>query len=235
MSFIFASSHLPETQVQRPEDEEEEKDAQPKPSSGGVRPFSHLPQYAPSVARSAGTPPLTQPGNANLSHTQTLEYRTPDAQPGSHAKTLEYRMPHAQPQLIGSYQGGKSKPSPYLPDWLKPDTDHEDHPDSHEPPDLSPPLKPAPPNPRVPALVLPEWLQRHIDTLKKRPPNPDDDTPDWHLDGHTPGLRNDDASPYFPNPFGPSRNPKRRHRHPGFDPDPDQKPLPEGWQPQAYD
>ena len=42
MSFLFASSHLPETRVQRPEDEEED-DVQPMLHSGGVRAFSHLP------------------------------------------------------------------------------------------------------------------------------------------------------------------------------------------------
>ena len=41
MSFLFASSHLPETRVQRPQDEEEE-DVQPMLHSGGVRAFSHL-------------------------------------------------------------------------------------------------------------------------------------------------------------------------------------------------
>jgi|GEM_PF-3382820 len=45
MSFLFASSHLPETRVQRPDDlEDEEDDVQPMLHSGSVRAFSHLPQ-----------------------------------------------------------------------------------------------------------------------------------------------------------------------------------------------
>ncbi len=51
MSFLFASSHLPETRVQRPEDEEEEDDVLPMLHSGGVRAFSHLP-----AKRQAGDP-----------------------------------------------------------------------------------------------------------------------------------------------------------------------------------
>jgi hypothetical protein len=43
MSFLFASSHLPETRVQRPEDEEEDENMRPEPHSGMVRSFSHRP------------------------------------------------------------------------------------------------------------------------------------------------------------------------------------------------
>ena len=56
MSFLFASSHLPETRVQRPEDEEEEDDAQPMLHSGGVRAFSHLP------AKRVAAGPISQRG-----------------------------------------------------------------------------------------------------------------------------------------------------------------------------
>ena len=42
MSFLFASSHLPE--VKRPEEDEEEDNLQPMRWSGSVRAFSHLPQ-----------------------------------------------------------------------------------------------------------------------------------------------------------------------------------------------
>jgi len=64
MSFIFASSHLPETRVQRPEDEEED-DVQPMLHSGGVRAFSHLP-----AKRAAADPagPLSQRGAQALGH-----------------------------------------------------------------------------------------------------------------------------------------------------------------------
>ncbi len=56
MSFIFASSHLPE--VERPQDEEEEDDdAQPMQRSGMVRAFSHLPQPVPRTA-AAPRPPV---------------------------------------------------------------------------------------------------------------------------------------------------------------------------------
>jgi hypothetical protein len=55
MSFLFASSHLPETRVQRPQDEEEEDDVQPMQHSGGVRAFSHLP--AKRVAADPAGPP----------------------------------------------------------------------------------------------------------------------------------------------------------------------------------
>lgn len=44
MSFLFASSHLPEVPVQRPEDDEEDEQMHPPPRAGMVRAFSHLPQ-----------------------------------------------------------------------------------------------------------------------------------------------------------------------------------------------
>lgn len=59
MSFIFASSHLPETRVQRPEDEEEDA-VQPMLHSGSVRAFSHLQQPARAQADSSG-PLSTRP------------------------------------------------------------------------------------------------------------------------------------------------------------------------------
>lgn len=47
MSFLFATSHLPETRARRPDEwEDEDEDAQPMQHSGGVRAFSHLPQRA---------------------------------------------------------------------------------------------------------------------------------------------------------------------------------------------
>ncbi len=60
MSFLFASPHLPETRVQRPDElEDEEDDVQPMLHSGGVRAFSHLP-----AKRAAADPagPLSQRG-----------------------------------------------------------------------------------------------------------------------------------------------------------------------------
>ncbi len=66
MSFLFASSHLPETRVQRPDElEDEEEDVQPMPRAGGVRAFSHLP-----AKRAAADPagPLSQRGAQALGH-----------------------------------------------------------------------------------------------------------------------------------------------------------------------
>lgn len=53
MPFLFASSHLPETGVQRPEDEEEDENMRPEPHSGGVRAFSHLPERASSSEKAS--------------------------------------------------------------------------------------------------------------------------------------------------------------------------------------
>jgi len=79
MSFLFASSHLPETRVQRPDElEDEEDDVQPMLHSGGVRAFSHLP-----TKRMAADPagPLSQRGAQALGHpfqrTETEDAGTP--------------------------------------------------------------------------------------------------------------------------------------------------------------
>ncbi len=62
MSFIFASSHLPETRVQRPDElEDEDDDVQPMLHSGGVRAFSHLPAKR-AAADPAGQGQLSQRG-----------------------------------------------------------------------------------------------------------------------------------------------------------------------------
>ncbi len=67
MSFIFATSHLPETRVRRPDHLEEEDDEegmqQPPPRAGGVRAFSHLPAKE-ETADPAG--PLSQRGAQSL-------------------------------------------------------------------------------------------------------------------------------------------------------------------------
>ncbi len=86
MSFLFASSHLPETRVQRPEDEEED-DVQPMLHSGSVRAFSHLP--AKRVAADP-TGPLSQRGAQAIGHpfqrTETQDTSTPHADGISAAK-----------------------------------------------------------------------------------------------------------------------------------------------------
>ena len=54
MSFIFASSHLPEDN-RSPANEERDDDMQPMQRSGMVRAFSHLPQSRMIAAKSGGT------------------------------------------------------------------------------------------------------------------------------------------------------------------------------------
>ncbi len=66
MAFIFSTSHLPETRVQRPDElEDEEEDVQPMLHSGGVRAFSHLPAKR-VAADPAGQ--FSQRGAQALSH-----------------------------------------------------------------------------------------------------------------------------------------------------------------------
>jgi hypothetical protein len=75
MSFLFASSHLPE--VKRPEEDEEENNLQPMRWSGSVRAFSHLPQRV----RAAPSAPTARPSWATEPEADTDYAPEPDDAP----------------------------------------------------------------------------------------------------------------------------------------------------------
>ena len=90
MSFLFASSHLPETRARRPdhfEEDDDEDSMSPPPRAGMVRAFSHLPAKEETVNR---TGPLSQRSAQTLGHpfqrTETQDTRTTQADGISAAK-----------------------------------------------------------------------------------------------------------------------------------------------------
>jgi hypothetical protein len=117
MSFVFASSHLPESK--RPQDEEEEEDVLPVLRSGGVRASSHLPQ---PVSRDPAAPGAPSPAGRSswATEPQVDAAPEPDDETGSPFSsghgTAEDTSPWYLPKLTHEYlraQGeGSGEPEP---------------------------------------------------------------------------------------------------------------------------